>query len=108
MTVSAALPGEGIRSWDRRTGGVRNRIPRQASDEVTARSSSGDFIAEATAKEVRLVNLVSGVHMVVPLRMPNRVSAIGLSRDRRSLVTADDVGDIRVWDLSSGQLKKDF
>lgn len=108
MTVSAALPGEGIRSWDRRTGGVRNRIPRQASGEVTATSSSGDFIAEATAKEVLLVNLVTGVHTVVPLRIPNRVSAIALSRDGRSLVTADDVGDICFWDLSSRQLKKTF
>jgi WD40 repeat protein len=108
MTVSAVLPGEGIRSWDSRTGGVRNRIPRQASDEITAASSSGDFIAEATAKEVRLVNLVSGVHTSVPLPMPNRVSAIGLSRDGRSLVTADDVGDIRIWDLSSGRLKTTF
>jgi WD40 repeat protein len=108
MTVSAALPGEGIRSWDRRTGGVRNRIPRQASDEVIAASSSGEFIVEATAEEVRLVNLVSGVHTVVPLRMPNRFSAIGLSRDGRSLVTADDVGDIRIWDLNSGQLKETF
>src|SRR5688572_2383027 len=103
ITVSADLPGEGIRVWDRRTGGVRNRIPRQISDEVTATSSSGDFIAEATAKEVRLVNVVSGVHTIVPLRMPNQVSAIGLSRDGRSLVTADDVGYIRIWDVSSGQ-----
>lgn len=108
MTVSAELPGEGIRTWDRRTGGVRTRIPRPVSDEVTARSSSGDFIAEATAKEVRLVNLGSGVQTVVPMQMPNRVSAIGLSRDGRSLATADDVGDIRIWDLSSGQLKKTF
>jgi len=108
MTVSAVLPDEGIRSWDRRTGGVRNRIQRETSDEVTATASNGDFIAEATAKEVRLVNLATGVHSAVPLAMPNRVSAIGLSRDGRSLVTADDVGDIRIWDVSSGQLKKTF
>lgn len=105
-TVSAALPGEGIRSWDRRTGGVRNRIPRGPADDVIATASNGDFIAEATAEEVRLVNLATGVHTVVPLRMANRVSAIGLSRDGRSLVTADDVGDIRIWDVSSGQLKQ--
>ncbi len=108
MTVSAAVPDEGIRSWDRRTGGVRNRIQRETSDEITATASNGDFIAEATAKEVRLVNLATGVQTAVPLTMPNRISAIGLSRDGRSLVTADDVGDIRIWDVSSGQLKKTF
>lgn len=108
LTVSAALPEEGIRSWDRRTGGVRNRLPREASDDVIAKASNGDFIAEATAKEVRLVSLVSGVHKVVSLPMPNSVSAIALSLDGRSLVTADDVGDIRIWDVSSGQLKKSF
>lgn len=108
LTVSAVLPGKEIRSWDRRTGGVRNRIPRQASEEITATSSSGDIIAEATAKEVRLVNLVSGVHTAVPLRIPNRISAIALARDGRSLVTADDVGDIRIWDLNSGRLKNTF
>jgi hypothetical protein len=70
MTVSAALPNEGIRTWDQRTGGVRNRIPREASDEVIARSSNGDFIAETTAKEVRLLNVVSGVHTIVPRERP--------------------------------------
>ena len=72
MTVSAAVPDEGIRSWDRRTGGVRNRIQRETSDEVTATASNGNFIAEATVKEVRLVNLVTGVHTSAPLAMPNR------------------------------------
>jgi len=107
LTVSAALPGEGIRSWDRRTGGVRNQISREASD-VIATASNGDFIAEATAKEVRLVNLVSGDHKVVPLPMPDSVSAIALSPDGRSLVTADDDGEIQIWDVTSGQLKKTF
>ena len=107
--VSATLPGEGIRSWDARTGGVKNRIARQQGpDEVTATSSNGEFIVEATAKEVRVVDLVNGTHKVLPLRIANRVSAIALSRDSRSLVTADDVGDIRIWDLSSGQIKKTF
>lgn len=107
-TVSAQLPGEGIRSWDRRTGGVRNRIPRQPSDQVTAISANGDFIAEAAAKEVRLINMVSGAQTVVPLRMPDHVSAIALSRDGRSLATADDRGDVQIWDLSSGKLKLAF
>jgi WD40 repeat protein len=106
--VSAAVPGEGIRLWDQRTGGLRNRIPREASDEVIATASNGDLFAEATAKEVRLVNLISGVGTVLSLPMPNRFSAIGLSRDGRSLVTADDAGYIRIFEVSSGQLKKTF
>ncbi|HEV2835869.1 MAG TPA: WD40 repeat domain-containing protein [Pyrinomonadaceae bacterium] len=107
--VSAELPGEGIRSWDSRTGGVKNRIARQqAPDEVSAASSNGEFIAEATAKEVRLVDLVSGAHKVLPLQITNRISAMALSRDSRSLVTADDVGDIRIWDLTSAHVKKSF
>lgn len=108
MTVSAQLPGEGIRSWDWRTGGVRNPITRPPSVQAIAMAANGDFIAEATATEVRLVNMVSGVHAVVRLRMPDRVSAIALSRDGRSLITADDEGAIQIWDLSSGQLKQAF
>jgi WD40 repeat protein len=66
------------------------------------------LIVEATAKEARLVNLVNGEHKAVSLPIPNSVSTIGLSRDGRSLVIADDVGDIRIWDLSSVHLKKTF
>jgi WD40 repeat protein len=106
--VSAAVPGEGIRSWDQRTGGLRNRIAREASDEVIATASNGDLLAEATAKEVRLINLVSGVETALSLPMLDRLSAIGLSRDGRNLVTADDAGRIRIWEVSSRQLKKTF
>ena len=106
-TVSADLPGEGIRSWDSRTGGVKNRIPRQqTSDDVIATSSNGDFIVEATAKEVRLVDLINGDKKVLPLKAPGPISAIALSRDGRSLVTADDTGEIEIWDANTGQLKK--
>jgi WD40 repeat protein len=106
-TVSADLPGEGIRSWDSRTGGVKNRIPRQqSSDEVIATSSNGNFIVEATAKEVRLVDLVNGDKKVLPLKPPGPISAIALSRDGRSLVTADDTGEIEIWDVKTGQPRK--
>lgn len=107
-TVSAEIPGEGIRRWDARTGGVRARIPRakSADDAVLAFSSDGGFVVETTANGVQLRDLLNGTTKQIPVDTDDPISALTLSPDNRTLVTADDSGLVHVWDAQTGQSKK--
>ena len=108
ITVSAVLPRE-IRLWDSRTGGVKNRLSREAvPDDVIAMSSNGELIAEATAGQVRLTEIRTGADKVLALQTRGNISAIALSADGRSLVTADEHGSIQFWEVSTGHLTKSF
>jgi WD40 repeat protein len=107
-TVSAEIPGEGIRRWDSRTGGVKSHIPRAQSSEdtVLAFSSDGDLVVESTADGVRLRDLLNGTTKQVPLDTDESVSSIALSPDNRSLKTADESGVVHIWDTETGQSRK--
>jgi len=106
ITVSSVLPRE-IRIWDSRTGGVKNRHSREPVD-VVATSSNGELIAEATLKQVRLIEVGTGAVKILALQAGGPISAIALSADGRSLVTADEHGSIQIWEVSTGQLTKSF
>jgi WD40 repeat protein len=95
-TVSAEIPGEGVRRWDARTGGVKERIEReQESDAAIAISSDGDFLVEATAQGVVLTELVKGTrNVIVPPAGP--ISALALSPDGKLLVLGSD-NEIELW-----------
>jgi WD40 repeat protein len=107
-TVSAEIPGEGNRRWDARTGGVRNYIPRaQSSDDaVLAFSSDGDFVVESTAEGVRLRDLLNGTTRQIPLQTDDAASALALSPDNHTLLTADDSGVVHLWDIETGKSRK--
>jgi WD40 repeat protein len=107
-TVSAEIPGEGIRRWDARTGGVRAQIPRAKSsdDAVLAFSSDGDFVVETTADGVRLRDLLNGNTKQIPLDTDDSISALALSPDNRTLITADETGLVHIWDIETGGSKK--
>lgn len=107
-TVSAEIPGEGIRRWDARTGGVRAQIPRAktADDAVLAFSSDGDFVVETTAAGVRLRDLLNGTTKQIPVETDERISAVALSPDNRTLITADESGLVQVWDAQTGESRK--
>jgi WD40 repeat protein len=107
-TVSAEIPGEGIRRWDARTGGVRAQIPhaKSSDDAVLAFSSDGDFIVEQTAEGVRLRDLLNGTTKPIPLQTDAEISALTLSPDNRTLITADEAGVVHLWDAETGQSKK--
>ena len=107
-TVSAEIPGEGIRRWDARTGGVRAQIPRAktADDAVLAFSSDGDFVVETTAAGVRLRDLLNGTTKQIPVETDEPISAVALSPDNRTLITADESGLVQVWDAQTGESRK--
>lgn len=106
ITVSSVLPRE-IRTWDTRTGGVINRHSREPVD-VVATSSNGELIAEATTSEVSLTEVSTGAKKILDLETGDRISAIALSADGRSLVTANELGGIQFWEVSTGRLTKSF
>jgi len=105
ITVSSVLPRE-IRIWDTRTGGVKNRHSREPVD-VVATSSNGELIAEATTSQVSLTEVRTGAKKILDLKT-DRISAIALSADGRSLVTAGELGGIKFWEVSTGRLTKSF
>jgi len=104
ITVSSVLPRE-IRIWDTRTGGVKNRHSREPVDLV-ATSSNGELIAEATTNGVSLTEVRTGAKKILDLQTGNRISAVALSADGRSLVIADELGTIQLWEVSTGRLTK--
>jgi len=104
ITVSSVLPRE-IRTWDTRTGGVKNRHSREPVN-VVATSSNGELIAEATTSQVSLTEVRTGAKKILDLQTDDRISAIALSADSRSLVTADERGSIQFWEVSTGRLSK--
>jgi WD40 repeat protein len=106
ITLSSVLPRE-IRIWDTRTGGVKDRHSREPVD-VIASSSNGELIAEATLRQVSLTEVRTGAKKILALQTGDRISAIALSADGGSLVTADELGRVQFWEVSTGRLIKSF
>jgi len=106
-TVSAQIPGEGIRRWDSRTGGTKDPIAdERLSESIVAVSPNGDFVAEITAGGVRVTDRTNHSSKLVPVRLAGPTAPVALSDDGRNLVSADESGSIEVWDLASGKIKR--
>ena len=91
LTVSAEIPGDGLRRWDSRTGGLKEKIANDRAAEVAvAMSANGDFRAEATAKGVRVANLVKGTAEEIEFLGDGPISALALSREGELLAVASD------------------
>jgi WD40 repeat protein len=105
-TVSAQIPGEGIRRWDSRTGGTKDAIAdERLSESIVAVSPNGDFIAEIIDEGVRVTDRTNHSSKLVPLRLAGPTAPVALSDDGRNLVSANESGSIQVWDLASGKIK---
>jgi len=106
-TVSAQIPGEGIRRWDSRTGGTRDPVAdEKLSEAIVAVSPNGDFIAEMTDEGVRVTDRANHSSKLVRVHLAGPTSPVALSDDGRNLVSADESGAIQVWDVSSGKSKR--
>jgi WD40 repeat protein len=106
-TVSAQIPGEGIRRWDSRTGGTRDPVAdEKLSEAIVAVSPNGDFIAEMTDEGVRVTDRANHSSKLVLVHLAGPTSPVALSDDGRNLVSADESGAIQVWDVSSGKSKR--
>jgi len=106
-TVSAQIPGEGIRRWDARTGGTKDAIAdERLSESIVAISPNGDFIAEITAEGIRVTDRTNHSSKLFPLRLAGPTSTVALSDDGRNLISADESGSIQVWDLIAGKIKR--
>ena len=106
-TVSAQIPGEGIRRWDARTGGTKDAIAGERLPEsIVAVSPNGDFIAELTGEEIRVTDRANHSNKLLPLRLADPTLPVALSDDGRNLISADESGSIQVWDLTSGKVKR--
>lgn len=106
-TVSAHIPGEGVRRWDSRTGGTKDAVAgEKLSESIIAVSPNGDFIAEITDEGVRVTDRTNHSSKLVPLRLSGPTVPVALSNDGRNLVNADESGAIQVWDVTSGKAKR--
>lgn len=91
MTVSAEIPGEGLRRWDSRTGGVKEKVENdRATEAAVAMSANGDFRAADTGKGVRVENLVRGTSEEIKFSGAGPISALALSREGELLAVASD------------------
>jgi WD40 repeat protein len=105
-TVSAEIPGEGIRRWDPRTGGLKEQVPRDHSQALIASSSNGEFVAELREQGITVTHLGNGNSKLLPLRVTGPTAVVVLSADGRSLANADETGRIEVWDVNTAQVRK--
>ncbi len=91
LTVSAEIPGDGLRRWDSRTGGVTEKAENdRATDAAVAMSANGDFRAADTGKGVRVENLVKGSSEEIKFSGDGPISALALSREGELLAVAGD------------------
>jgi len=92
-TVAGEIEQGGIKSWDARTGEVKKAIAADAeTGTVAAISSDGSTVAEVSGEQqVRVWNVASGTHAVVPLTQPG-ATAVSLSADGKTLAIATSNG----------------
>jgi WD40 repeat protein len=92
-TITGEIEQGGIKAWDPRTGELKKTIAADAeTGTVAAISSDGSTVAEVSSeRDVRVWNVVSGAHTVVPLTQPG-VTAVSLSADGKTLAIAASNG----------------
>lgn len=111
-TVSAEIPGEGIRVWDVRTGELKERIPRaQTSDDVLTVSSSDGLIVDASVRgeagQVQVRN-ANGKDPIRTIEAGQKVTAVAIDRSGELLAVARADYSIGVWDLKTGALQAEL
>ena len=108
-TVSAEIPGEGIRVWDVRTGELKNRVPRQdSSDSPLITSTNGGLIAEVDTQvqtaQIKLSD-ASTKKLIRTIDAGQKITAVALDATGQLLAAARADFSIGVWDLKTGSLR---
>ncbi|HEY3581850.1 MAG TPA: hypothetical protein VGK82_14950, partial [Pyrinomonadaceae bacterium] len=107
-SVSAEIPGEGIRVWDVRTGELKNRIPRQESSSEPITFPNGGLIAEVSAEDqggriqVRDANTKK---LLRTIDVAQKITTVATDPAGRLLAAALADYSIAVWDLKTGALQ---
>lgn len=108
-TVSAEIPGEGIRVWDVRTGALKNRIPREESaDGELTTVANGGLIAEVSTPEQTGQIAIRDANTRAVSRTIDagqKITAVAVDASGRLLAAARADYSIGVWDLKTGALQ---
>ena len=109
-TVSAEIPGEGIRVWDVRTGGLMHHIPQKdVKDELSSVAVNSRFVAEAENEtghiEVFDANTKKSIRTV---DAGQKVTAVAVDASGRLLAAACADHSIGLWDLRTGALQSEL
>ncbi|HJT65458.1 MAG TPA: WD40 repeat domain-containing protein [Pyrinomonadaceae bacterium] len=111
-TVSAEIPGEGIRVWDVRTGELKNHIPRpESSSEGSTTSANGGLIAEANTQDqngrvqVRDANTRTVIRRI---EAGQKITAVAIDATGHLLAAAREDHSIALWNLKTGALQGEF
>jgi len=109
-TVSAQIPGEGIRVWDVRTGGLKNQIPRaETTDDLTVAAVGGGVVAEAESETGQIQ--ITDAKNKKPIRTIDagqKVTALAIDSAGRLLAAARADHSIGLWDLKTGTLQSEL
>ena len=107
-TVAGEIEQGGIKSWDARTGEVKQSMAADAeTGTVAAISSDGSTVAEVSSEnEIRVWNVASGAHTVAPLTQRG-ATAVSLSADGKTLAIAAANG-ISIVNLSAPAKRREI
>ena len=112
LTVSAEIPGEGIRVWDVRTGELKDRISRQQiSDDQLIVSTAGGVIAEANVQDESGQIQIRNANSKSPIRTiqaGQKVTAVAIDPSGPLLAAARADYSIGLWDLKTGALQSEL
>jgi len=106
-TVSAEVPGEGIRVWDVRTGGMKNHIPSvENEDELSLVATNGGLVAEADGETGRIEVLDEKTKKSIrTIEAGQKVTALAIDSSGRFLAAARADRSIVLWDVKTGAVR---
>jgi WD40 repeat protein len=109
-TVSAQIPGEGIRVWDVRTGGLTNHVPRsEISADLSVAAGNGGVVAEAQGEsgQIQLLD-AKNKQPIRKIDAGQKITALAIDLSGRLLAAARADHAIVLWDLKTGALQSEL